>query len=388
MKKFILTLIISSVLISLTVAQTAISLSSSIYIKKSDTVAVPITVKNFSDVGAISLAIKYDTAAVHFSSIKKTFTQGVFETSDSDNGEIKISWFDLSPLKLTNDTLMNIVFINPSDNSNIQFDTALCEIADTSASVIKTVYNNGSITQKIMPVTLAGKVWYDENRNGLIDSGEIGVQWVTVNLFKSDGTWLTWQFSDSLGYYDFKNYKLNDTTEAQDLQPGGYYVSFYLVDDNKIYSFSSLGAGNNQQINSHAKITSDTTAETNDIILSSGENFQFANAGLVLKNATAVSGSKTDLSGNSIPTDFSLKQNYPNPFNPTTTIQFGVPKTENLNLTVYNILGQRIAVLIDGEISAGMHTVTFNASNFNSGVYIYHLSGQGVNLTQKMILTK
>ncbi len=388
MKKLIPAIILFFVFVSISAAQTAVYIGNSTYILKSDSIVVPITVKDFSNVGAISLAVKYDTGNVHYSGIRKTFTQGVFLSSGSDNGEIKISWFDLNPLKISTDTLLSLVFVRPSGNSALQFDTAICEVADTSASVIKTLYNNGTVAPEGLPVTLAGKVWYDENKNGLIDSGEKGVQWVTVNLFRGNGTWLSWQLTDSLGNYNFKNYKPSDTSDVQNLPAGNYYVSFYLVDENKKYTFGSENIGNDPAVNSHAKFNSDTTAETAAIELTSGENYLFANAGLILKSTTAVNGSQNSPDGNSIPTEFSLKQNYPNPFNPTTTIIFGVPKTENINLTVYNILGQRIAVLVDGEISAGMHTAIFNASNCNSGVYIYRLSGQGVSLTGKMILTK
>jgi hypothetical protein len=91
---------------------------------------------------------------------------------------------------------------------------------------------------------------------------------------------------------------------------------------------------------------------------------------------------------NSIPTQFNLSQNYPNPFNPSTVIEFSVPQQEKLSLTVYNILGQKVAALINGEIAAGYHMITFNASKLSSGIYFYQLLGDHVNITKKMILTK
>jgi hypothetical protein len=90
----------------------------------------------------------------------------------------------------------------------------------------------------------------------------------------------------------------------------------------------------------------------------------------------------------STPKDFSLSQNYPNPFNPTAIIQFTVPKQEHVTLIVYNLIGQQVTTLVNDEISAGTHKTTFNAGSLASGIYIYRLIGNSVNITKKMILMK
>lgn len=91
---------------------------------------------------------------------------------------------------------------------------------------------------------------------------------------------------------------------------------------------------------------------------------------------------------NEIPTDYTLHQNYPNPFNPTTTINFGLPKAGHVNLTVFNILGQEIMTLINEEVTAGNHAVTFDATGLPSGIYIYALKSNGNVLSKKMVLLK
>ncbi len=85
---------------------------------------------------------------------------------------------------------------------------------------------------------------------------------------------------------------------------------------------------------------------------------------------------------------FSLSQNYPNPFNPSTNFQFTIEKEGAVNLSIYNILGQRVATLIDKNYSPGTYTYRFDGSNLSSGMYIYVLNSGGLTLSKKMILLK
>ncbi len=94
-----------------------------------------------------------------------------------------------------------------------------------------------------------------------------------------------------------------------------------------------------------------------------------------------------------IPEDFVLEQNYPNPFNNSTTITFGLPDYENtgyaqVKLSVYDILGRKVAELFNGRLQVGTHKITFNGQNLSSGVYFYRLIAGGFVETRKMILLK
>ncbi|MGE5353607.1 MAG: SdrD B-like domain-containing protein [Acidobacteriota bacterium] len=89
-----------------------------------------------------------------------------------------------------------------------------------------------------------------------------------------------------------------------------------------------------------------------------------------------------------IPTEFALSQNFPNPFNPSTTINFDIPAAGQYVMKVYNMLGQEVATLVNGELNVGYHSVTFDASKLTSGVYIYRLTGNNVVMTKKMMLNK
>lgn len=92
--------------------------------------------------------------------------------------------------------------------------------------------------------------------------------------------------------------------------------------------------------------------------------------------------------GNDIPGRISLSQNYPNPFNPTTSIAFDLPESSHIQLGVYNMLGQRVALLANDSFSAGSHTVSFDATDLSSGTYIYRLQSGDHVLTRSMMLIK
>lgn len=85
---------------------------------------------------------------------------------------------------------------------------------------------------------------------------------------------------------------------------------------------------------------------------------------------------------------FALEQNYPNPFNPTTTIAFNVPQAAQVKLSIYAITGQLVKTLIDNRMPAGNHTVTLNAENLASGVYIYTMNADGFVSSKKMMLIR
>ncbi|MFQ3607849.1 MAG: T9SS type A sorting domain-containing protein [Chloroherpetonaceae bacterium] len=103
-------------------------------------------------------------------------------------------------------------------------------------------------------------------------------------------------------------------------------------------------------------------------------------------NGTPLSASEP--ASASRPKEFKLEQNYPNPFNPTTTIQFAVPSVSDVKLEVFNILGQKVASLVNRRMEAGLHTVNFNAVNLSSGVYFYRLQSGSFVQTKKMMLVK
>jgi len=104
----------------------------------------------------------------------------------------------------------------------------------------------------------------------------------------------------------------------------------------------------------------------------------------------------TDVSENTnkvLPSEYELKQNYPNPFNPTTIISFSLPRASSVRLEIYNVLGQRVSTLIDGELKAGDHDISWDGQDgfgqpVATGIYFYRLKAGEFVDTKKMILLK
>jgi hypothetical protein len=91
---------------------------------------------------------------------------------------------------------------------------------------------------------------------------------------------------------------------------------------------------------------------------------------------------------NELPSGFSLEQNYPNPFNPTTNIYYNVGMTSLVNISIFDMTGQEIAVLLNETKPAGRYSVEWNASNLPSGVYFYRMTVEGKSFEKKMVLIK
>lgn len=102
-----------------------------------------------------------------------------------------------------------------------------------------------------------------------------------------------------------------------------------------------------------------------------------------------LSQSTTGVGDNSqIPGDYVLNQNYPNPFNPSTKISYALPHSDNVQIKIYDMLGRKVATLVDSYQSAGSYTVDFDGSSFSSGTYFYALETGSERIVKKMMLVK
>ena len=120
-------------------------------------------------------------------------------------------------------------------------------------------------------------------------------------------------------------------------------------------------------------------------------NYECENHGPAMSGSFTATATAVDPGTSSrLPAKYELLQNYPNPFNPSTTIGYSVPGPGSgwVKLTVYNLIGQELATLVNERKPAGSHITTFDASGLPSGVYVYKLNADGVTRSRTMIVMR
>ncbi|MBD3169990.1 MAG: DUF4397 domain-containing protein [candidate division Zixibacteria bacterium] len=186
---------------------------------------------------------------------------------------------------------------------------------------------------------------------------------------------------DNLTYGEFSDYlKLQPTTYLLDMtlaDNNNAIVATYKIDLNGLGSSSAVLFASGFL---NPKDNNDGPAFGLYAALSNGTVVQFLTTDELI---TRLSGD-----GAGIPVKFSLNQNYPNPFNPATNIEFALPTGSDVSLRVYNVMGQEIETLVDGYMDAGVHQVSFDASDHSSGLYFYRLNAGSFSDTRKMMLVK
>lgn len=127
-----------------------------------------------------------------------------------------------------------------------------------------------------------------------------------------------------------------------------------------------------------------TGIATNSNNGTSGDDWNWANSKrVVVRNITGIK----NISGE-VPQGFSLSQNYPNPFNPATKIRFSLPENSEVKLSVFDVNGKEVDVLVNSSLNAGEYEADWDAVKFSSGVYFYTIRTAGFSETRRMILMK
>jgi hypothetical protein len=342
-------------------AQISIGISDITLPERGAAFILPVETENLVNLSALSLVIKYDT-----SSLEYTGAQNLPEhfLINEINGFIYIAFASIFPIGNVSGILLQLTFKHITGNSEIYF-TEECEAADVTGELFQVEYFSGKIKDpEARTGSIGGIVWIDNNRNGIKDKNEKGLPWVTVDLFNCTGTWLGYTLSDADGNYRFS-----------DLEEGEYKLQFSLIDNNAVYTFTIKDAGNDDSVDSDVEMINESAAVTDCIQLSEGTDLHNYSAGVFLK-------------GTLMPEDLFLTQNYPNPFNSSTTFDYSFNITGNVNITVFNILGEKVAVLLNEIKEAGTYTTIFNAEGLRSGVYFYRLLAPEISVTRKMILSR
>ncbi|MGA9407914.1 MAG: T9SS type A sorting domain-containing protein [Bacteroidota bacterium] len=237
------------------------------------------------------------------------------------------------------------------------FDTLNCNIAGTASLLASMTTTDGIVagdprwgtpTLTTTPVTVSGHE----------------IKFGTVNLLSSK----------------------KDSIQLTNVGPGT--VHFTVTSSNSAFAAASGSVAVNSGANAYLVITF-TPADTS----SQSGYIKLVYDALGSPDSVAVSGKGNKVTGvadaqSLLPKEFSLAQNYPNPFNPSTQIAYAVPKASQITLEIFDVLGRRVATLVNGVMQPGFYTANFNASSMSSGIYFYRLSSPGVIFIKKMMLLK
>jgi len=222
----------------------------------------------------------------------------------------------------------------------------------------------------------------DYNNDGFYDIAVYN-QIDLMNLYKNSGNTNNW-------------IKLSLEGVISNREGTGSLIEFF-IDGNKMIRQTHCGISYMSQNSSSLIIGAGEETEIDSIIIkwAGSGNIDILRNVAVNQTITVVEGSTvTEAEVKELfPAGFSLEQNYPNPFNPSTTIKFNLAENSYVTLSIFNVLGEEIAILIDNELTEGRYEVKFDALYFISSVYFYRLTAygnSGIKFTsvKKMILSK
>ena len=275
------------------------------------------------------------------------------------------------------------------DDTNAGFVMGTNNQGDQAKSVSFMVPSSKQAAQQLTEV----RIWFTYKRPGLTD------QTYTLNVYEGDmenGPTGPAIFSQSYSLADIPaddNLYTIDPPKKHAIEPPvGVSGSFFVSIDFGAYAFDQAGnvsIGTTERLGERVEEVWQKGADgvwqsLSDAWYGGADGLHmWVEATLTTDTATSIEQEKEEL-----PSRITLEQNYPNPFNPVTTIEYTLPEALPIRLTVYDVLGRRIAVLVDDIQQAGRHKVRFDARNLSSGLYFYRLEAGAVMESRKMILVK
>jgi hypothetical protein len=313
----------------------------------------------------------------------KTYHWRVRASNELGDGEWSDIWSFTTEPDPVNPPIKGTL-LNPSNNAtNVPPTLVLSwDSLDDATSYIVEVSNNGStvvseeVTQTSYKLTLNHNTTYTWKVRGK-NSGGLGSwsdSWkFTIREQLVDPTSIVYPKSMAKGVQTTTTFIWKDVESATS------------------YDFELYNKQTDELV--HSESTTDTTLTVSGLDYEKEYRYRVRAVNSVSKSDwvfvdfTTV-GMTTSNEWNDIPNDFELRQNYPNPFNPTTTITYSIPQSSYVLLEVYDMMGQKIATLVDGVKSPGVHTTTFDATNLSSGTYIYRITTNGFSETKTMFLIK
>ncbi len=293
-------------------------------------------------------------------------------------------------------------------------------------------YHGGSVTDPWQPYSLGISGLFGFNlyptgsvgrKTGIIGNTAWNNEVVLQSLFIQPGV----NISISNKSYDntTRTLSANVTITSNTDLTGDYYINYVLTESNLVYSQtgngSCPGASNyvhdnvvksmingdlgelihsgtwttgqvvsrniNYVVPAAPQVANENNCELNVFVYKLGSSIS-TNYNVQQAMKTSLTGATGIVNQNSTPLNYSLSQNYPNPFNPTTNFSFSIPKSGNVSLKFYDVLGNEIETYLDGFINAGSYSVEFDGSRLASGVYFYKLDAGNFSETKRMILSK
>ncbi|MGH2575024.1 MAG: YCF48-related protein, partial [Ignavibacteria bacterium] len=241
----------------------------------------------------------------------------------------------------------------------------------------------GGINGIILKTTNAGNNWFQLNTG-------TNIRFYSVHFTTADSGWAIGHYPGPgkiFGTTDGGNTWANQYTDSAFALSGSCFVNsstgWVTGDYGRILYTSNSGVNWYQQSSGVSSWYLYTA-----FFVSPLTGWVVGNNGTILKTSTGgVVGINTN-NNNQMPNDFKLFQNYPNPFNSTTTINFELPLRSFVTLTVTNVLGEEVAVLVNEYKNAGKYEVKWSADNLSSGIYFYTLKTEKFSQTNKLILLK
>lgn len=280
--------------------------------------------------------------------------------------------------------------------------------ASTNPSFAQWVQTNGLHDTSVHGIAVIGNgLFAGTLDSGVFKSTDYGANWIRVLPAKPD-SWL-WSLIASPGDSGNTNLLIASSGSAGGIfRSIDYGTSWTSVNSGltsmivQVFAVVRKGAGENDIF----------AGTTGCVFLSSnnGTSWNALNSGLTNFNVHSLAVVGTDLFAGTddgvwtrplsemitgvrsqeqeIPSQCALEQNYPNPFNPTTVISYQLPMASRVNLTVYDVLGREVAMLMDQRQSVGTYSITFDAGSLPSGVYFYRLQAGAFTETKKLMLLK
>jgi|AntRauTorckE6833_2_1112554.scaffolds.fasta_scaffold00354_23 photosystem II stability/assembly factor-like uncharacterized protein len=289
------------------------------------------------------------------------------------------------------------------ENGFIKIEDVLLRTTDSGATWEKTVEPTS------LSFTDFHTIHFLDSQNGwmagddhIVFTSDGGTTWETKFQQDNQSTEIIEIFAlnNSTVYVSMQHGKLMKTTDAgdtwSDLNPSTSYDlnDLHFIDENSGYVVGDGGrilttADGGQNFTA----SYDQTDKNIHSIFVLDENTSWIagerGALLTTTNGGGIATSVEEISQKDIPSTITLDQNYPNPFNPSTVINFEIPQNSRVKLEVFDMMGRKVRTLLNGKIrSAGQHSVTFNANDLASGIYIYRLTAGTHVLTRKLTLIK